>query len=297
MASRLHVVLALLFIKLALLLCSCILVLLVLRNQVVHVALSFRELHLIHALSSVPMQEGFTAEHRCEVLSHALEHLLDRCGVSSEGHGHLEALGRNVADRSLDVVRDPLNKVGGVLVLDVEQLLVDLLGGHSATEKRCGGQVAPVPRVSRAHHVLGIKHLLRELRHSQGTVLLRPARGERCEARHEEVQAWERDQVHCDLAEVAVQLARKAKARRDATHSGAHQVVQVPVCWRRELQRAETDVVQCLVIEQEALIGVLDKLVKREHGIVGFHDCVRDLWGWDHRERLHDAVWILFANL
>ena len=34
----------------------------------------------------------------------------------------------------LDVVGDPLNEVRGVLVLDVEHLLVDLLGGHAATE-------------------------------------------------------------------------------------------------------------------------------------------------------------------
>ena len=34
-----------------------------------------------------------------------------------------------------DVVRNPLDEVGGVLVLDVEHLLVNLLRRHAATEE------------------------------------------------------------------------------------------------------------------------------------------------------------------
>ena len=40
-----------------------LLVLLVFRDQVVHVGLGLGELHLIHALTGVPMQEGLTPEH------------------------------------------------------------------------------------------------------------------------------------------------------------------------------------------------------------------------------------------
>merc|ERR1712013_17090 len=69
-AMSLHVVFALLF-------GSSILVLLVLRHEIVHVALGFRKLHLVHALAGVPMQESLAAEHRGEILRNALEHLLD----------------------------------------------------------------------------------------------------------------------------------------------------------------------------------------------------------------------------
>ena len=48
--------------------------------------------------------------------------------------------------------------------------------------------------------------LLGELRHGEGAVLLVSAGGEGGEADHEEVQAREGDQVHCQLAQVAVQL-------------------------------------------------------------------------------------------
>merc|ERR1712050_334087 len=95
-----------------LLLCGGVLVLLIFRDQVVHVALSFGELHLVHALSCVPVQESLTPEHGSEVLRHSLEHLLDGGRVPGEGDGHLEPLGWNIADGALDVVRDPFYEVG-----------------------------------------------------------------------------------------------------------------------------------------------------------------------------------------
>ena len=54
--------------------------------------------------------------------------------VSDEGGGHLETPGWNVADGGLDVVGDPFNEVGRVLVLDVQHLLIDLLHGHATAE-------------------------------------------------------------------------------------------------------------------------------------------------------------------
>merc|ERR1719235_961715 len=170
-----HVVLSLLLIKLTLLLCRCILVLLVLRDKIVHVRLCFCEFHLIHALARVPMQECLAAEHGSEVFSHTLEHLLDCCGVAQERDCHLQSFWWDVANANLDVVRDPLNKVRRVLVLHVE-------------------------------------HLLRELWHCECAVLLGAAGRQRRKANHEEVEAWEWDQVHRKLPEISVELAWEAEA-------------------------------------------------------------------------------------
>merc|ERR550514_371911 len=102
-ASRLHIVFTFLLVELTFLLSSRILVLLVLGDKVVHIALSFRELHLVHTLARVPMQEGLAAEHGCEVLSHAFEHFLDRRRIPSESYCHLETLRRNIADGGLNI--------------------------------------------------------------------------------------------------------------------------------------------------------------------------------------------------
>merc|ERR1719245_61515 len=105
----------------------CILVLLVLRNEVVHVGLRLSELHLVHALPGVPVEESLPPEHGGELLGDSLEELLDGGGVADEGGGHLETSGWDVTDSSLDIVGDPLHEVGGVLVLDSEHMLVNLL--------------------------------------------------------------------------------------------------------------------------------------------------------------------------
>merc|ERR1712183_88212 len=54
---------------------GCLLVLLVLGHQVVHVGLPMRELHLVHALPCVPVEESLPPEHGGELLGDPLEQL------------------------------------------------------------------------------------------------------------------------------------------------------------------------------------------------------------------------------
>ena len=89
---------------------------------------------------------------------YTLEHLLDSGRIASKWHGHLQSLWWDVAHRCLDVVWDPFNEVGRVLVLNVEHLFIHLLGGHASTEESRSSQVATMTRISRTHHVLGIEH-------------------------------------------------------------------------------------------------------------------------------------------
>ena len=72
---------------------------------------------------------------------------------------------------------------------------------------------------------------------------------QRGEAQHEEVQTRERDQVHGQLPQVAIQLTRETQAASDAGHHSGHQVVQVTEGGGGQLQCAEADVVQGLVVD------------------------------------------------
>merc|ERR1712057_150792 len=287
----------LLLIELTLVLSGCVLVLLVLGHKVVHVRLSLSELHLVHALTSVPVEEGLATEHAGELLRDTLPELLDGGGVTDEDGCHLQALRWDVANRGLNVVRDPLHEVRGVLVLDIEHLLVNLLGGHAATEEGRACEVATMARIGGTHHVLGVEHLLGELWHSQGTVLLGVTGRKRGETSEEEVQTREWDEIDSQLAQVGVQLTREAQAGGHTRHTGGAQVVEVAICWGGELECTEADVIQGLVVKTHALVGVLDKLVYRESGIVWLDNCVRHLWRWHDREGEHHTVGVLFTDL
>ena len=113
------------------------------------------------------MEESFPAEHGSELLWDPLEELLDGGRVADKRGSHLQSTGRNVTHSDLHVVRDPLNEVAAVLVLDIEELFVDLLHGHPAPEDGGDGEVSAVARVAGSHHVLGVKHLLGQLRNGQ----------------------------------------------------------------------------------------------------------------------------------
>merc|ERR1719331_1280038 len=106
-----HVIPFLILIEFTLLFGSGILVLLVLRDEIVHVGLSLSELHLVHTLASVPMQESLTSKHGGELLSNTLPDLLYSSGVTNKGNSHLKTLWRNITNGSLDIVRNPLNEV------------------------------------------------------------------------------------------------------------------------------------------------------------------------------------------
>merc|ERR1719350_740615 len=99
------------FVHLSFVFCRSILVLLVLRYQIIHVGFSLSEFHLIHTLTSVPMQESLSPEHSSELFADSLEELLDGSAVANECSGHLQSSWWDITDSCLDVVGDPFNEV------------------------------------------------------------------------------------------------------------------------------------------------------------------------------------------
>merc|ERR1711976_20280 len=218
-----------LFIEFTFIFGSGFLVLLVFRDQIVHVGFGFSEFHFIHTLTSVPMQESLTPEHSSELFRDTFEELLDGGGVADESSSHLKTTGRNVTDSSLDIVGDPLNKVRAVLILDVQHLFINFLHGHTASEHSSDSQVSAMARIASGHHVLGIKHLLGQLGDSQGSVLLAATGGQGGESGHEEVQPGEGHHVDGQFSQVSVQLTGEPEASSDTRHGQGNEMVQITI--------------------------------------------------------------------
>ena len=151
-------------------------------------------------------------------------------------------------------------------------------------------------RIAGSHHVLGIEHLLGQFRNGQGPVLGASTGSEWCKSRHEEVEAGEGDHVDGQLPEISVQLAGEAEAGGDSRHGQGDQMVQISVSGSGELEGAEADVVQGLVVNAEGLVCVLNQLVDGKGCVVGLDNGVRDLGRGHDRVGVHDPVWVLLAD-
>merc|ERR1712057_59999 len=107
----------------------------------------------------------------------------------------------------------------------------------------------------------------------------------------------EGDEVDAELAEVRVELTGETEAASDTGHASGAQMVEVTIGGGGELEGTEADVVQGLVVKAHALVGVLNKLVHGEGGVVRLDNSVGHLGGWHDGEGEHHTVGVLLADL
>src|SRR5438128_1117328 len=108
------------FFKVTIVFSGGFLILLVLRHQIVHVGLGFRKLHLVHTFSSIPVEESLSSEHGCKLFTDSLEEFLDCSRVANEGSRHRQIPWWDITNGCLDVVGDPFDEVGRILILNLQ---------------------------------------------------------------------------------------------------------------------------------------------------------------------------------
>ncbi len=145
--------------------------------------------------------------------------------------------------------------------MDVEHLFIDFLGGHSSSEEGGGGEISSVSGVGSAHHVFGVEHLLGKFWDGECSVLLGSSGGKGGKSYHEEMETGEGDQVHCELSEVGVKLTGESEAACDSGHGGGDQMVEVTISGGGQFEGSEADIIEGFVINDHALVGVLDQLM------------------------------------
>ena len=88
------------------------------------------------------------------------------------------------------------------------------------------------------------------------------------------METGERYHVDSQFTEISVKLSWESEASGDTGHGGGDEMVQVTVCGGSEFQGSEADVVEGFVINGEGLVGVLNKLMDGEGGVVRLNNGV-----------------------
>jgi len=111
------------------------------------------------------------------------------------------------------------------------------------------------------------------------------------------VESGEGSQVDGELSEIGVELTGESEAAGESGEGGGDEMVKITVGGGGELEGSEADIVEGLVVNAHNLIGVLNKLMDGEGGVVGFDDGVRDLGGGHDGESAHHSVGVFFSDL
>ena len=170
---------------------GCILILLIFSDKIVHIRFSFCEFHLIHTFTCVPMKKCFSSEHGCELFTDSFKHFLNCCRVTDESNGHFKTFRWNITNRRFNVIRNPLNEIRGVFVLNIKHLFIYFFRWHSTSEHSGCSKISSMSWVRSTHHILGVEHLLGEFWYCEGSIDLRSSGCKWSETSHEKFESRE----------------------------------------------------------------------------------------------------------
>ena len=77
------------------------------------------------------------------------------------------------------------------------------------------------------------------------------------------METWERHHVHGQLPQISIQLSWESEAGCNTRHGCRDEMVEVTVCGCGQFQCTEANVIQCLIINAVALVGVFNELMDR----------------------------------
>ena len=110
------------------------------------------------------------------------------------------------------------------------------------------------------------------------------------------MESGEGGQVNSELSEIGVELTGESEATGESGEGGGDEMVKITVGGGGELEGSEADIVESFVINAHNLIGVLNKLMDGEGGVVRLNNGIRDLGGRHDGECAHHSVGIFLSD-
>ena len=189
-------------------------------------------------------------------------------GEIAVGH-HLGGL---VADAELEASGAPVDELDRPLRLERGDSSVGVLGDNVAAVQQAGGHVLAGAGVALDHLVVGLEARHGDLVDRVGLVSGLVGGDDRGVGDQREVDTGVGDQVGLELVQVDVERTIETQGSSDGGDNLGHQAVQVLVAGTLNSEVTAADVVDGLVVNHEAAVGVLQGGVGGQDGVVRLHD-------------------------
>lgn len=181
-------------------------------------------------------------------------------------------LRRLVANTDLETSRAPVNELDGALGLEGSNSGVGLLGHNITTVEQAGGHVLAVAGVTLDHLVVGLKASRGDLVDRVGLVGSLGSRDDGSVGDQGEVDTGVGDQVGLEFVQIDVEGTIETQGGGDGGNNLSDQAVQVLVAGALNAEVAAANVVDGLVVDHEAAVGVLQGGVSGQDGVVGLNN-------------------------
>lgn len=226
------------------------------------------------------MDESTLGVHEIELVTESAPGLGDSGGVAQHAHGTVDlgeiAVGDQlwwlVADTDLETSWAPVDELDGPLGLDVGDSSVHVLCDDVSTVQQTGGHVLSVPWVALNHLVGGLEAGSGNLVDAVGLVLCLGGGDNRRVGDEREVDTRIRDKVGLELVEIDVEGAVESERSSDGRNDLSDQSVKVLKVRSLDTQTLSADVVDGLVVDHEAAVGVFEGGVGGQDGVVWLND-------------------------
>ncbi len=105
------------------------------------------------------------------------------------------------------------------------------------------------------------------------------SRDNRSVRRKHEMDSWIRDQIGLEFGDIYVKSTIKSETCGQRRDNLSDKSVQVSVSWLLDVKISSADVINCFVIQHNSNVGMLEKRVGTQDGVIRLYNCGGDLRG------------------
>jgi hypothetical protein len=177
-----------------------------------------------------------------------------------------------VADTDLEASGAPVDELDGTLGLEGGNGGVGLLGDNITPVEQAGGHVLAIARITLDHLVVGLEARHGDLIDGVGLVGSLVGGDDGSVGNEREVDTGVGHQVGLEFVQINIEGTIETQGGGDRRDDLSDQAVQVLIAGALNAEVAAADVVDGLVVNHEAAVGVLKGSVGSQDGVVGLNN-------------------------